>query len=526
MVIDPQKAPPNNTTKASSHQRPRNSKRHTKPKQAVVIIHGMGEQIPMRTLRDFVDAVWVSDTSLFSKFRPDPNTGTRRREYNPVWSKPDRRNRSFELRRMTTERLSGGRRTDFYEFYWAHLMHGTTWEHVKIWFKDLLLRSASRVPDNVYPIWLGLWAITVLLVAIFTLALFPQFTWASTLATAIGTSTVVFGLNVFVLKYFGDVARYVNANPVNVARRQEIRDRGVELLEMLMGLRDHDGEWFAKNGKPPTREYDRIIVVGHSLGAIIAYDILKHSFARVHNQFDDTVLNNPNSKQPERQKMEQMLQKAASGEIPFDLQRFREQQHRCRLELNALGNPWIVSDFISIGAPLTHAEFLLASDEADLWEQQENRILPTCPPVLEWDGRTQNHHFSYRADRDRKRAKTPAEEAARLRYPHHAAHFAFTRWSNIYSPAQKVFWGDIISGPVADHFAMRTPKRSLKGILDVAVLPGLDQTGKPNGSPPFFTHSQYWDLQAGESPKDSKQAPHHIQVLRQVLNLAEPLEKL
>ena len=44
-------------------------------KQAVVVIHGMGEQIPMQTLNTFVDAVWTTDISLVEEARLDPATG-------------------------------------------------------------------------------------------------------------------------------------------------------------------------------------------------------------------------------------------------------------------------------------------------------------------------------------------------------------------------------------------------------------------------------------------------------------------
>ncbi len=35
-----------------------------RPSQAVVVIHGMGEQRPMATIRSFVDAVWTTDPTL------------------------------------------------------------------------------------------------------------------------------------------------------------------------------------------------------------------------------------------------------------------------------------------------------------------------------------------------------------------------------------------------------------------------------------------------------------------------------
>ena len=50
------------------------------PKQAVVVIHGMGEQMPMDTIKRFVRAVWETDTVITANGLPNPAE---------VWSKPD-----------------------------------------------------------------------------------------------------------------------------------------------------------------------------------------------------------------------------------------------------------------------------------------------------------------------------------------------------------------------------------------------------------------------------------------------------
>ena len=63
------------------------------PKQAVVVIHGMGEQMPMDTIKRFVRAAWQTTTGLATKDLPNPTE---------VWSKPDVRTGSLELRRITT----------------------------------------------------------------------------------------------------------------------------------------------------------------------------------------------------------------------------------------------------------------------------------------------------------------------------------------------------------------------------------------------------------------------------------------
>ena len=76
------------------------------------MIHGMGEQRPMDTLRGFVRSVWELDSKITANGLPNPAE---------VWSKPDLRTGSLELRRITTRQsipthtFSDGVRSDFYE---------------------------------------------------------------------------------------------------------------------------------------------------------------------------------------------------------------------------------------------------------------------------------------------------------------------------------------------------------------------------------------------------------------------------
>jgi hypothetical protein len=112
--------------------------------QAIVVIHGMGEQIPMDTIKGFVDAVWQKDKVITANHLPDPTE---------VWSKPDARTGSLELRRITTREsiasapeFPAGARTDFYELYWADLTAGATWDSLKAWVSGLLFRSPPPCP--------------------------------------------------------------------------------------------------------------------------------------------------------------------------------------------------------------------------------------------------------------------------------------------------------------------------------------------------------------------------------------------
>src|SRR5262245_743156 len=118
-------------------------------RQAVVIIHGIGEQRPMETLRAFVvGALRVKNKEALDKF---------------VFSKPDRIDDTLELRRLSAvtkefvkesdeSPLEEKCDTDFYEMYWQHLMLDTTWSSVLAWGVELLfcrkLNDALRVARN------------------------------------------------------------------------------------------------------------------------------------------------------------------------------------------------------------------------------------------------------------------------------------------------------------------------------------------------------------------------------------------
>jgi hypothetical protein len=123
----------------------------TFPKQAVVMIHGMGEQKPMDTIKSFVHAVWETDVEIAHNQHPNPTE---------TWSKPDLRTGSLELRRITTresvrtQTFTTGVRTDFYELYWADLLEGSTWSHISAWVSGLLCRNPfTRVPRPVRLAW-------------------------------------------------------------------------------------------------------------------------------------------------------------------------------------------------------------------------------------------------------------------------------------------------------------------------------------------------------------------------------------
>ncbi|ABD55530.1 hypothetical protein [Jannaschia sp. CCS1] len=459
----------------------------------------MGEQIPMQTLNALVSAVWTTDKDLVDPDRPDPNTG-HKRQGNVSWAKPDRRNSSAELRRITTESDIAGNHTDFYEYYWAHMMQGTTWEHVTTWIRDLLLRNPrTQVPRRMLHAWVVLWMVALIIIGVLIWGLWPRPVetrpWVVVGAAAFGIAVSALISNVM-LKRLGDVARYVKAWPPNVAKRHLIRQTGVDLLDRLI-----------QSGK-----YDRIVVVAHSLGTIVAYDILAMLFARYNTTLDDGTPSEMH--QPERHRLEDMIREARATGTPLDLDAYQDQQALALAEAKGQGAEWNISDFVTFGSPLTHAEFLMAESREDLRTRQSARLLPTCPPTLEYDSRTELHHFTY--------ARHPDRVPIDRRVPHHAALFAYTRWTNLYSQEKAFLTGDIVSGPVAEVFGLSTDEGTVTGIRDVAVLPKLDAKGgvAPGHRRCFVSHNNYWKMHKGTEtgPVD---VPDHIAELRRALRILQ-----
>ena len=400
-------------------------------RQAVVVIHGIGEQRPMSTLRSFVNAVI-----------PEPNHKGRVKFH----SKPDRMSETFELRKLQSLQTRSAPITDFYEYYWAYHMEGTRYGHVLSWLKDLLLRFPRDVPRRLLPVWMMSWALVVVFVVSSAGLLVPaqhlqQFLPLTGRATVwVVSALLIPALQFFVLRYVGDVARYLSPAPGNIAVRRKIRADGIRLLRQLH-----------RSGN-----YDRIIVVGHSLGSVIAYDVLTYFWQEVNTRVgrpanpDHTALKN----------LEKLGRALNDDSLPEEIEQFQEAQWALWRSQRKHGNPWLITDLITLGSPLVHAEMLLAKGEAELLERQKERELPTCPPQV--DGNKYAYLFHYKVD-----------GSPRSTYVlHHAAMFACTRWTNLYFP------GDFVGGPLAPVFG--------SGIADIQVSGGGLIAHTP------LSHTRYW----------------------------------
>lgn len=406
-----------------------------------------------------------------------------------VFSKPDQIDDTLELRRLSASTkdvegsvLEKNCETDFYELYWQHLMPDGSWSSVLAWVFDLTRRKLP-LRLRLVRIWLfGLLAAAIAGIALLGMGLYlyldgsPLWQWA---AKPVILSVSVVGVlgwlarrplkwfllgraERFFLGYVGDAARYLTPDPPNIKGRRDIRTAGLTLLRRL-----HEDE---------LRRYERIILVGHSLGSVIAYDLITWFWQERHHRRDlghctgkrgtavmdhaDPLDNNDRSPLKELADPSSPSPKAPD-EFP-NSQRSLWQKFRKDHFL-----PWLITDLVTLGSPLAYADVLLTGSKEAFQEGKRQREFPVCPPEGE-DKR--DYGLLGRTYKDKKGAHY-------VRILHHGAPFAVTRWTNLY------FQGDIIGGPVACLFG--------NGIRDVELCAAC--RGLLDHLLPARSHTRYWD---------------------------------
>ncbi len=512
-------------------------------RQAVVIIHGIGNQRPMDTLRPFVDAVLEvdpekegdsqkrkhskslskskvdpekegdsqngKDPKYLSKSKVDPEKeGDPQNGKDPKYlSKPDNVSESYELRRLQST-AEDKPPTDYYEFYWQHLMPAADWQRVWAWVRLLLFRRSGDVPEALMGLWWISRSLTVLFVAlivspiIFWLAYCLGVTWVGDLhewlesifarlsnftgltvsILSVGLALIGLLLRFVVMNYVGDAAIYLSPTPRNIQARQAIRNAGVSLINRL------------HSGQGSEQRYDRIVIIGHSLGSVIGYDILTYAWVNYLWKHKSPV--KPSQEALERaEKAAQRLRDLDCPSTSACQRKKSAQQDWWRasrslwLEQRANTFPWLITDFVTLGSPLTHGFLLLARSRAEFLRKKRQYELPVCPPELNEDLK-----FSYKLP-----YKIGFNTLRTVFCLHHAACFAVTRWTNLYFPARYYLKGDLIGGRLGDLFG--------PGIRDIEV-----KTSVRKG---FFAHTKYW------KPPKRKQEKfcEAIDCLRTVLDL-------
>jgi hypothetical protein len=138
-----------------------------------------------------------------------------------------------------------------------------------------------------------------------------------------------------------DVARYLDTSPYSYAARRAIRGGLVDLLHAL-----HDGR------------YSRIVVVAHGVGTYISYDALTSFWAETHK------LHAGPPPAPVKLGALDSLEEAADRLIADPdadgaLDNFQDLQFALWQDLRRQGNPWRITDFVTVGAPMALADLLI-----------------------------------------------------------------------------------------------------------------------------------------------------------------------
>ena len=529
-------------------------------KTAVIMVHGMGEQRPLDTIRSFVEGVYQHDTNLASTDTDDDNMLR-------ISIVPDDTTGSGELRRLTTLGDGPAKRTDFFEFYWADIMDGTPIEMVTAWIDGLLLRSPWRVPAHVrvYLAWLMLWGLALVVLFSAVATAYPQIAnvlgpidrlldwlrrhhelvgrvfyiagavllfyrigkgrWQHKLETtklllpalllvaglalvawppnvpinghllaAAVTAGVAWLMHALVAPYVGDVVRYVRATPSTVERRRLVRERGLALLEAIHAKRadstDYQDFVRAETDNPPA--YDRIVLVAHSLGTYVAYDILQmfwEKYGPTHHQVWHPEVE---TVQTALDGVDAFVKKQWVAEPPevYPVEAYLAAQDKLRTELFNAAPHWRITDLITLGSPLVHAEFLATDGTADLEQGFVQRRFAACPP---------------RPD-PTKGSMLYATTEGGPKYPHFAAQFAAVKWTNICDESVVPFLGDLVSGKLRPIFGNGIDEHNVRITRPGLIWP-LNR---------IFTHTEYWTW---DDSYKRGHLPPHLDLLRKALRL-------
>ncbi len=493
-----------------------------KYRQAVVIIHGIGEQRPMSTLRGFV----------FSLLNYERRNDESRKIQE--WIKPDRISKSYELRKISVAGVENVRSTThFYEYHWAANMRDSRSKHVYKWLWSLMTRDLSsspfriRVLRSICVIALLCWILFGLLPLLYFL-LISSYPMVSNLVIkwVIWTFLPLVLLHKvmpnILIGYIGDAARYLSGDVDNIAQREIIRENGIAFLKNLH-----------KSGG-----YDRIILAGHSLGSVIAYDLITYLWIDFNKsiKLKPKTVNKEDTEITETQKEtanenwhseldyseEKISKLSAISQAGLNLQKepenvtYFEEYRRCqdefRHEISQGQKGWLISDLITMGCPLTHGDLLMADSEQHFRQMKEERQYPTCPPSKDSPPKNKKiddilpeDYFVY-------------ENISKEKLLNHATPFFATRWSNIFYEA------DLIGGPLKDQFG--------PGILDIPVDHEDAGFKKCKKFKKWFhdkspgSHNHYWADQSERATIMKEKESRAIEKIYQAMRLADLTERV
>lgn len=418
-------------------------------RQAIILIHGIGEQHPIETLRNFVKAV-ADQLKKNNQAKQDDTL---------FWDKPDPASGNYETRKMT---MRGGRShpiTDYYEFYWAHHMRNTNWSHIQDWLKRVVFRLPNNVSKRLLPVFLFIWFLIIAIAGSVLLYIVKHgvsdFTArAAAFSTGIVATIILGVLSKLLFSYLGDAGRYLDPSPENISERQSIREEGIRLLKNL-----HE-----------SNKYQRIIIVGHSLGSVIAYDLIKFLWNDYYSSFDPTKFTEL-FQGSDKQIIDDIYCSENAGKNLYGntqaVNYFQKSQEKSYKYLKAIGNKWLITDLFTIGSPLAHAGHLFVQKDGLFAKLKEQREYPTCPPHIQKPEKTN-------IIKTKSCNVIGIEHPLTIRHFNHSSPFSVTKWTNIY------YSSDFVGGPLKDVFGA--------GIKDIELKMRNWFFVYPKG------HTEYWNF--------------------------------
>jgi pimeloyl-ACP methyl ester carboxylesterase len=277
-----------------------------------------------------------------------------------------------------------------------------------------------------------------------------------------------------VTRSFVDVVRYLDRSPRSYARRREIREGMVELLQAL-----HD------KGR-----YSRVIVVAHSLGGYIAYDGLVSLWSRMAKLHAGPIAEGDAQPLEGLDDLEEAAKAVHDSTDGAEPTAYRAAQFALWQGLRKQGNPWLVTDFVTLGTPMYFADLLFTKDRTAFETAVRTGVTPSCPPragtqMVEAQDSGVGHYGWNNHGRT---------------VLHHAAPFAVTRWTNLFFPVKGYLLGDWFGGPLQPLFG--------RGVWDREVLGNT-----PGRLAPAMAHGKYF------SYPDDDSADGIAKVLQEVLEL-------
>jgi hypothetical protein len=255
---------------------------------AVLVCHGMGQQVPFQTLDCIARAIVAAHQGHAEVVARLVQPGVEQSSMGRV--------------EITLRDGAGGaaREIHLYEAYWAPLTEKAISFRRAAWFLiESGIRGLRACTRPTFQRWmftgwkdlklkgrtaLLLAALLALALPLLALASLGALAWFVGLAMALAWHLKVVTLTLallaywkamaafrrFVVQYMGDVAIYVSSNEVNEfwKIRDEIKDIGMRAASVVYNALAPPAEGGA------TFAYGQVVVVGHSLGSVVAYDTL------------------------------------------------------------------------------------------------------------------------------------------------------------------------------------------------------------------------------------------------------------